>query len=174
MKYIIVLICGLCGGITLINLARCLACGKVRAHQKLMRVALVLALVLLVRFGGGGLLALFGMGWRSQPRNILNAIWVVLLLAAVWNGVEAYWELPREKRRHKTWSALCFFVTFFSIIFSAVFYSMRYQWHDWTAVQNGRLVVVESDETGSIGRRFAYLYVSPIVHGREVEYLWMS
>ena len=174
MKYIIGLICDLCGGTTLINLALCLTRGRGRAHQKLMRLSLLLALVLLVRFGGGGLLALFGMGWRCDLRNGMNLIWSVLLIQCIWLSLDTFSGLPQCKGRWGV-SVILSALGIELILLAGILYYLEFaSWHDTVVMQNGNQIVVESNGHGTIGDRRAFLYVNSIVHGREVEYLWMS
>ena len=60
------------------------------------------------------------------------------------------------------------------LIAGMLYYLTFASWHDTVAMQNGRQIVVESNGPGTIGERRAFLYVNSIVHGQEVEYLWMS
>ena len=41
-------------------------------HKRLLQAAIPPAAVALLRFGGGAVLALFGMGWRCGPRYAMD------------------------------------------------------------------------------------------------------
>ena len=49
-------------------------------HKRLLQAAIPPAAVALLRFGGGAVLALFGMGWRCGPRYAMDFLLMGLIL----------------------------------------------------------------------------------------------
>ena len=57
------------------------------------------AAVLTVRYGGGFLLALAGLGWRCWVRNLMVLVLCVLLFQGIWYGLQVLGERPRVRGR---------------------------------------------------------------------------
>ena len=57
------------------------------------------AAVLTVRYGGGFLLALAGLGWRCWVRNLMVLALCVLLFQGIWYGLQVLGERPRVRGR---------------------------------------------------------------------------
>lgn len=55
--------------------------------------------VLTVRYGGGFLLALAGLGWRCWVRNLMVLALCVLLFQGIWYGLQAPGGAPRVRGR---------------------------------------------------------------------------
>lgn len=134
--------------------------------KRLIRVAIPLGIVLLIRFGGAVILALFGLGWRCTPRNIMNIVCMLLLLittALLSTMIGAKYP----------WISLLGCLSIIALGFGIVMYSQVY-WHDSIKVQKGVAVVTESNGHGSIGERRCFIHVNDLLHGRELGYDWSA
>lgn len=142
--------------------------------------AVLLAATLLLRFGGEWVLSLAGMGWRCMPRNIMNLAWMVLLILAAWRLLR---DMPPPSKRStsRPWVRLCenalvcaaaaaILVTTLLII---PVYSQTY-WDEWVLIQDGQSIVIASNGHGTVGERKAFLPINGLIHGKELEYDWLS
>lgn len=158
--------------VTATGLLRSLVKGRGPEHRQLLRVAVPLLLLLILRFGGTGVLSLLHMGWRCAPRNLMDMLLKVLILLTIWRGLYAYTALPAARKRFEALICLCSAITALFVIGSICF-SLICPVRDWPSVQDHQQIVVEDDGGGgTIGLRTAYLYVNSLVHGPEIEYKW--
>lgn len=76
-------------------------CGRTEtaAGRRLVRALAGAAAVLAVRYGGGFLLALAGLGWRCWVRNLLGLALCVLLFGVLWYGLQVLGERPGVRGR---------------------------------------------------------------------------
>ena len=63
-------------------------CGRTETveRRRMVRALAGAAAVLTVRYGGGFLLALAGLGWRCWVRNLMVLALCVLLFQGIWSG----------------------------------------------------------------------------------------
>ena len=76
-------------------------CGRTETVEwrRMVRALAGAAAVLTVRYGGGFLLALAGLGWRCWVRNLMVLALCVLLFQGIWYGHQALGERPRVRGR---------------------------------------------------------------------------
>lgn len=76
-------------------------CGRTEtaAGRRLVRALAGAAAVLAVRYGGGFLLALAGLGWRCWVRNLMGLALCVLLFGVLWYGLQVLGERPGVRGR---------------------------------------------------------------------------
>ena len=70
-------------------------CGRTETveRRRMVRALAGAAAVLTVRYGGGFLLALAGLGWRCWVRNLMVLALCVLLFQGIWYGLQVLGEL---------------------------------------------------------------------------------
>lgn len=82
-------------------------CGRTETveRRRMVRALAGAAAVLTVRYGGGFLLALAGLGWRCWVRNLMVLALCVLLFQGIWYGLQALGERPRVRGagRRSSW-----------------------------------------------------------------------
>lgn len=73
-------------------------CGRTETveRRRMVRALAGAAAVLTVRYGGGFLLALAGLGWRCWVRNLMVLALCVLLFQGIWCGLQVLGERPRS------------------------------------------------------------------------------
>ena len=76
-------------------------CGRTETVEwrRMVRALAGAAAVLTVRYGGGFLLALAGLGWRCWVRNLMVLVLCVLLFQGIWYGLQVLGERPRVRGR---------------------------------------------------------------------------
>lgn len=76
-------------------------CGRTETveRRRMVRTLAGAAAVLTVRYGGGFLLALAGLGWRCWVRNLMVLALCVLLFQGIWYGLQVLGERPRVRGR---------------------------------------------------------------------------
>ena len=76
-------------------------CGRTETVEwrRMVRALAGAAAVLTVRYGGGFLLALAGLGWRCWVRNLMVLALCVLLFQGIWYGLQVLGERPRVRGR---------------------------------------------------------------------------
>ena len=76
-------------------------CGRTETveRRRMVRTLAGAAAVLTVRYGGGFLLALAGLGWRCWVRNLMVLVLCVLLFQGIWYGLQVLGERPRVRGR---------------------------------------------------------------------------
>lgn len=76
-------------------------CGRTEtaAGRRMVRALAGAAAALTVRYGGGFLLALAGLGWRCWVRNLMVLALCVLLFQGIWYGLQVLGERPGVRGR---------------------------------------------------------------------------
>ena len=76
-------------------------CGRTETveRRRMVRALAGAAAVLTVRYGGGFLLALAGLGWRCWVRNLMVLALCVLLFQGIWYGLQVLGERPQVRGR---------------------------------------------------------------------------
>lgn len=148
-----------------------------RDTKRLLHTAVLLGGAALLRFGGEGVLSLFGMGWRYTPQYVMDVIIVGLLMVAMYRCMKILERLAGER---PSGAAVCSFSAVLLILAMAVLpcaawmYSVTGSWHDSVVIRDGQSVVIASNGHGSIGERRYFSHINGLVHGTEIEHddLW--
>lgn len=145
--------------------------------KRLLRAAVPLSAVLLVRFGGGAVLALFDMGWRCGPRYAMDAILVILFIVAMYHCTTVLEQLasvhPSKSVAYHL-GAIVLMLTMFILPCASFIHYTMFSWHDWVETKNGYTIVRESNGHGSMGEVRCFLPINGLVHGTALEYDWRT
>lgn len=132
-------------------------------HRKVKGCVVALVTIVLVRFCGGMLLEWNNMGWRTMPRNLMDGMWITLLVLAIFQTMVAL-----TKDQHP-WAGLtlgCGWLLILVVLLGAAIRFHFFTWTDRVIEQRETYVVVEKEQSpGSIGGGRYYLYVNGLVHG---------
>ena len=143
--------------------------------RKMLRLTFfLLGGLILLRFVGGTVLSLFGMGWRCTPRYTMNFLICILGIVCVALCLGAI-QLPQEKPLFFstlvcTCSILSMFMSVLLVMLLLLGMSLdKLNEHVYTV--GGQTIVYEGTSNGGVVRRF-YLPVNSLIHGEELEYDW--
>ena len=157
-----------CWGVTAFTLCACAWCGRGAARRRLTLLLGLLALVLGVRYGGGAVLARFGLGWRLWPRKGMALCAAALVFAALGQGGKLLPGLPAGEKT-KALAGLCGAVTALTLAGLAALGVLFSDGERVTLTDSGGSVSVYD----GIFHESVYRYVNPLVHG-ELLYEWQD
>jgi len=173
MRIFFLFVCAVCTLTAAATLIFCLVRSSGPERKKLLRTALLLGAVALLRFGGEAVLSWMDMGWRCTPRYVLDFMFGALLLITVYRCKRALGPLESRFSSHPTvyWSSqLALAVAMFLIPVSMVVFSMD-NLSEEVVVRDGQEMVREFKINGGAVSR-CYAPVNGLVHGVELDYDW--
>ncbi|MCI8423820.1 MAG: hypothetical protein HFF50_09910 [Lawsonibacter sp.] len=153
----------LCGGVLLC--LHCLLFGRGRSRRQLAWLTLALGGVLLVQYGGGAVLARYGLGWRALPELFLTLAGGLLVPAVLAKSSRMIWELPGEEEAAAALGSLCGALAIVAVLGWGALGLLFGSWTDRVSEWEGQKVVLQD---AGIFRITGYRYVNALVHGEEL------
>lgn len=128
------------------------------------------AAVALLRFGGGAVLALFGMGWRCGPRYAMDFILMGLMLVTAVRLTH----ISFDKEHSPLWMCSAIFLAAVMFLAPLVGFFVVHPMFSLTeevVVQNGQTMVREYRVNGG-AVSYCYAPINGLVHGENLNYDW--
>ena len=137
-------------------------------HKRLLQAAIPPAAVALLRFGGGAVLELFGMGWRCGPRYAMDFLLMGLMLVTAVRLTR----ISFDKEHSPQWMCAALLLTAVMFLAPLVgFFVVHplFSLSEEVVVQNGQTMVKEYRINGG-AVFYYYAPVNGLVHGAEIEH----
>lgn len=139
-------------------------------HKRLLQAAIPPAAVALLRFGGGAVLELFGMGWRCGPRYAMDFLLMGLMLVTAVRLTR----ISFDKEHSPLWMCAALLLTAVMFLAPLVgFFVVHplFSLSEEVVIRNGQTMVREYRINGGAASN-CYAPVNNLVHGENLNFDW--